>query len=289
MVPDTLIRVLLSFVAIVLLGLCVSKGCRPGDLHVGHEARGHVHEIREEASEADGDSFVLPTRRVLGSLERLRLENACAEIWAAFSNRQFEVISRHAESLPKMAEVAMERDLQGVRSLSGVLIYGILYRRTGPSLRAMQTRVELCAQVRSEFELLRVFGNICLSRHEYPGMLGEMESRMLVRLAEEKKALENLGEMEAVGVLAGLEDEWKRRIESAHGFTRACVERAVARAKKFGYRDMKETGESWEKVLQCYVLQACEPLVRVGYTPAWLEHYMTAGRHSPTRNHGNGR
>ena len=273
MVSRTLRRMVVSLSVLILLGIFVLKGREKAHMDNEREDCRHGHCVQDEALAPINDPLAPTPRRAVDARTKSRLDNACTEVCLAYSNRQHKVMSRLSLSLPPLVSDIREADLVEYQKIVDSAVHWILYKEIRPSWTNLSDKAELRAQIRSEFELLRLFGNVCLARHEYPGMLGEMEARMLKRLDGGRRVLAGHGKSDLVDVVDELEVDWTNGIESHQGYTRALVERAVMRARRFGSRDMKETGCTWEKVLQCYVLQASSALVELGYRPKWLKSY----------------
>lgn len=230
-------------------------------------------QVEKGAAAEDGDSILDAPRRMPVDEEQ---KTACQSIFdslaEAFSNCQHDVIAKWEGALPQMVESLPDRDFAQVAAgLYGALVDEFSGKRD-PSCSFANLQ-EFSARAKTDLAAMRLYGKVCWRRRTDGDISSRLEALALKRLRDYKEMFETEGNKEFARIADAFIVEWTERIESQDGFSRALAVYWLEYAKRWrggAYGNQ----QSWEHLRAKAVRQGSKWLVRVGYTPKWMDELM---------------
>ena len=187
-------------------------------------------------------------------------------------SRAVEKFAKWEGALPQMVESLPDRDFAQVTAgLYGALVDEFSGKRD-PSCSFANLQ-EFSARAKTDLAAMRLYGKVCWRRRTDGDISSRLEALALKRLRDYKEMFETEGNKEFARMADAFIVEWTERIESQDGFSRALAVYWLEYAKRWR-GDAYGNQQSWEHLRAKAVRQGSKWLVRVGYTPKWMDELM---------------
>lgn len=227
----------------------------------------------KDAAAEDGNSILdAPRRMPVDEEQKTEFRSMFDSLAEAFSNGQHDVIAKWEGALPQMVESIPDRDFAQVAAgLYGALVDELSGKCV--SSRSFANIQEFSARAKTDLAATRLYGKVCWRRRTGGDISSRLEALALKRLRDYKEMFETEGLLEFARIADAFIVDWTEQIESQDGFSRALAVYWMEHAKRWR-RDANGNQQSWEHLRDKAIKQGSKWLVRVGYTPKWMDELM---------------
>ena len=221
-------------------------------------------EVRMPWSDMDID----PPNQTVTAAAQEELVSAYRELYVAYTNSDVDAMQDCMSRMPSTVSNVLARIL--------LVAEGDFYESVWSTFLTSTNLVEFAnvEDVRRYFQVnllaVRFLGDTDLRRRSYSGLIS-IERRVLKKLNCYKEKFHNETRTDMEACIDGFIAQWVEHIESEKGYTRMYMRSQVALQCDHVLKD----GWSQERLLDA-IRRYADGLIRVGYTPKWLDEEFPA-------------
>lgn len=282
MVQISLKKYLVLVVVTVIVSLLL-VWFRDDDGHSSH-CREHGNSGRMLLNGVSSHPIVPLQDVVLDPARRMELKRVYADIVQAYSNGQVRTLQEWRRILPSQVEKIRESDLIDVeRQFLGV-VHDELLIKVNKILAGRPIEEDYGSATAFETHLLSfwaftcLYGDIQLRRRGFGTLFSDLEALVLYRLKAYRDHYHAIGKNDLENTADRFLSQWTAQIESENGYTRNLLVSRIENDRKWADSIQRETGQSWEEIVQSAIGQTVHMLRRVGYDPKWVQEFKNVPR-----------
>ena len=229
----------------------------------------HFHCGRTEVEDGVGPILDGPMRFPLDGAQIDAIQSLFDKVSIAFSNCEYEVIVALEDVLPQKVERLHDKDFAQVTAG----LYGLLsseFSGKQETLRRFAEVRDFSARAKTDIAAMRLYGKARLRRKSGGEVSCRLEALALKLLNGYREMFVEEGRAEFVAAADSFIAEWIEHIESPQGFSRAEALYWLEYSRKWG-QDAYGKQQEWDTLRKKAIRRGAEWLIRVGYTPQWID------------------